>query len=65
MQDNNFESANSITLQFADSVIPEFKEDVNGGFVKFGKDNKYPDYLIHLLNKSAKHNAIVNSKATY
>jgi hypothetical protein len=56
---------NTITIQFSDSKVPEFKEVKGKQFVYFGEDNLYPDYLIKLYNKSAKHNAIINGKVNY
>lgn len=56
---------NIIVLNFDDSKIPEFKEVKGKQFVYFGEDNLYPDYLIKLFNKSAKHNAIINGKVNY
>ena len=54
-----------IVLKFADSKIPTFKESRNKDYIKYGDDNKYPDYLTYLFNKSAKHGAIVSGKAFY
>jgi DNA-binding Lrp family transcriptional regulator len=54
-----------IVLQFADSKIPEFKEVRNKDYILYGEDNKYPDYLTGLYNKSPTHNAIVNGKSDY
>ena len=34
-------------------------------FVSFGKANNYPDFLINLYQKSAIHNALCNSIATW
>lgn len=46
------------------SLAPQFTEIVNRrGWVDFGSDNLYPDYLISLMNRSAKHNAILKRKA--
>lgn len=45
--------------------MPVFKENKAKGFVTFGADNLYPDFLIELFNKSPKHNAIVSAKASY
>jgi ribosomal protein S25 len=56
---------NTITVKFDDSKIPEFKEVKGKQFVYFGEDNLYPDYLVKLYNKSAKHNAIINGKVNY
>lgn len=51
---------------FADSAasLPQYTERTSrGGWVNYGEDNLYPDYLISLMNRSAKHNAIVKRKA--
>ena len=59
------DSPDIIVLRFADSKIPLFKETRNKDYIKYGDDNLYPDYLNFLYNKSAKHNAIINGKASY
>ncbi|CAB5218009.1 Winged helix-turn-helix DNA-binding [uncultured Caudovirales phage] len=64
MLDNNIDNR-IIVLNFDDSKIPDFKEVRGKGFIYFGEDNNYPDYLTKLYNKSAKHNAIINGKLTY
>src|SRR3990167_4669480 len=45
--------------------VPEFKEVTNADWTYYGEDNNYPDYLLRCYNRSAKHNAIVNQKASY
>lgn len=54
-------------LTFAEAKQPIFREEKgeNGGFMKYGERNDYPNYLVELFNKSAKHNAIVKSKVHY
>ena len=59
------EQANFIRINFADSKVPEFKEKKDKGIYWYGENNLYPDYLLHLYNKSAKHAAIVNGKVSY
>lgn len=54
-----------IVLNFADAKIPVFKEARGKDYIKYGDDNRYPDYLTYLFNKSAKHNAIITGKANY
>lgn len=56
---------NIIFLQFEDSKLPTFKEQKKDGYIKFGDSDDYPDYLLLLLNKSSKHNAIINGKVNY
>jgi DNA-binding Lrp family transcriptional regulator len=57
--------SNIIFLKFADNKIPEFKEVSSKEWILFGEDNKFPDHLLYLFNKSSNHNAILNGKATY
>ena len=54
-------------ITFAEAKQPIFREEKgeNGGFMKYGDRNDYPNYLVELFNKSAKHNAIVKSKVHY
>lgn len=54
-----------IFLKFADSAVPVFKEKKNKEWIEYGEKNNYPEYLLGLYNKSAKHNAIINGKALY
>ena len=56
---------NVIFLGFADNRIPEFKEVKSKDWILFGEDNRFPDNLLYLYNKSSNHNAIVNGKAVY
>lgn len=58
-------SPDIIVLKFADSRVPTFKESRNKDYIKYGDDNRYPEYLTYLYNKSAKHNAILTGKALY
>jgi predicted transcriptional regulator len=52
-------------INFHDNKLPVFKENKAKGFVTFGADNLYPDFLVELFNKSPKHNAIVSAKSSY
>lgn len=52
-------------IQFAEAKQPEYREKKGEGYIQYGDRNDYPDYLIELFNKSAKHNAIVKSKVHY
>ena len=48
-----------------ESKLPEYKV-VNGkDYVMYGENNRYPDYLLEMYQRSAKHNAIVNGKVNY
>lgn len=61
MQDNVIE----VTMQFADSTIPEMREKYGYPYIPYGDRNDYPDYILGLYNKSAKHAAIINGKVVY
>lgn len=56
---------NLIILKFAEAKQPEYRERRGHGYIEFGEKNDYPDYLLSLYNKSAKHNAIVRGKVNY
>ena len=58
-------SDNIVFLGFADNRVPEFKEVKSKDWIMYGEDNKFPDHLLYLYNKSSNHNAIVNGKTTY
>jgi hypothetical protein len=52
-------------LKFSNYTVPEFVEVRGKPWIYYGKDNNYPDYLINLFNRSAKHNALVTGKKEY
>lgn len=52
-------------IQFAEAKQPQYAEKKGEGYIQYGERNDYPQYLIELFNKSAKHNAIVKSKVHY
>jgi len=56
---------NIITLKFTNDKVPQFVEQKQKEWVKYGEENNYPQYLILLFNRSAKHNAIITSKQLY
>lgn len=67
-------SSNTYSVQLAAHKVPVFVEDTTRGqdFIVYGADmddyywyNRYPDYLMQLFNRSAKHGAIVSGKAKY
>ena len=60
----SFNSDNLMVINF-ETNLPSFKEDRNKEWIKFGDNNNYPNYLIDIFNKSAKHNAIVTGKVHY
>lgn len=54
-------------LNFQEARQPEYREKKGskGGYIEFGERNDYPNYLLSLYNKSAKHNSIVKGKVNY
>ena len=52
-------------IKFADVKVPVMKELPNKGWVLFGEDNKFPNTLLNMYNKSSKHNGIVLGKVNY
>lgn len=56
-----------MVLTFAEARQPEYREKKGEGegYIEFGKKNDYPNYLVELFNKSAKHNAIIKGKVNY
>ena len=57
---------NSVSfIKFADVKVPVLKELPNKGWVMFGEDNKFPNTLLNMFNKSSKHNGIVLGKVNY
>jgi hypothetical protein len=56
---------NFINISLNQNKTPEFKEVKGKEWVFYGDKNTYPDYLIDLAMRSAKHGAIIRSKVTY
>ena len=54
-----------VILNFQEARQPEYREKRGKGYIEFGEKNDYPNYLLSLYNKSAKHNAIVKGKVNY
>lgn len=47
-------------------VLPKVKENkANGGYLTWGDDNLYPEYLWNLYTNSSVHNALINGKVDY
>lgn len=59
------EGNNIIFLGFADNKTPEFVESKTKDWVLYGEDNRFPNHLLMLYNKSSNHNAIINGKVNY
>ena len=56
------DSANMINLNFDKYVEASYQEKANSkGWVDYGSDNLWPNYLIDLYNSSPVHNALCNS----
>lgn len=47
-----------------DKAVQYTERISRAGFVNYGENNLYPDFLISLMNRSAKHNAILKRKST-
>jgi hypothetical protein len=60
--ENNYKH---IVLQFDTAQKPKFEEKKGKGYVEFGAENDYPEYLLSLFNESPKHGAIVKGKSTW
>ena len=60
---------NLMVIKLINTAPPTFKEtknyDSTKPWVLYGDGNRYPDYLVELLNGSAKHNAIITGKVQY
>jgi hypothetical protein len=57
--------SNLISLTFDNNKVPQFVEQTGKHWIKYGEQNNYPQYLVMLFNRSAKHNAIITSKQLY
>jgi DNA-binding Lrp family transcriptional regulator len=60
---NNYD--NIISIKFAQAQRPKFEERKGKGYIEFGAENNYPNYLLDLFNESPKHGAIIKGKANY
>ena len=69
MQHTPSMESNISVLNFAAQKVPDFKEARGKDWIMFGTEgewkNRYPEYLLDLYRRSAKHHAIVNSKKDY
>lgn len=54
-----------IEIKFDQAQMPKYEEKKGKGWIEFGKDNDYPEYLLSLYNESPKHGTLVKSKANY
>lgn len=65
LKDTQVEVLTAESIQFADARIPDFKKIRGLEYIPFGEGNDYPDYLLMLYDKSAKHGAIIANKVVY
>ena len=65
MDNNNTKEFQIISLNFENIKTPTLTEVRGGKYVKFGDDNKYPQFLEELYNSSPKHASIINNKCKY
>ena len=52
-------------LTFAEAKQPDYKEKKGVGYYEYGHMNDYPEYLLELYKKSAKHQALIKGKVNY
>jgi predicted transcriptional regulator len=64
MQDKK-EDFQVFQLKFEDVRPPVIKENKSNGYVIYGEKNDYPNYLLDMFSRSAKHGAIVRGKVDY
>jgi hypothetical protein len=70
MVDKRQEAIDKINKQFIyieceAQTTPDFKPVRNGDYIKYGKDNLYPNYIIDLYQRCAENNAIINAKSNF
>lgn len=63
MKDNKNSKMKFIAAKAIEVETPEFKEVNNKDYILYGQNNDYPAILAEMMNKSAKHNAILTKKA--
>lgn len=56
---------NFLRVELANHKVPEMIAVTSSDWVLYGKDDNYPNYLINLFNRSAKHNALLTGKGNY
>ena len=63
--DNQIGKYNLISVKFAQAEQPKFEERRGQGYIQYGANNDYPDYLLRLYKESSKHGAIIKGKSNY
>ena len=54
-----------IVVNFSNDKVPQFTEVRGKEWISYGENNAYPQFLVPLFNRSAKHNAIITAKQLY
>jgi len=54
-----------IVVNFSNDKVPQFTEVRGKEWISYGENNAYPQFLVTLFNRSAKHNAIITAKQLY
>lgn len=54
-----------VVVNFSNDKVPQFQELKGKDWIKYGENNDYPQFLVTLFNRSAKHNAIITAKQLY
>ena len=62
---DNIGKYNLISVKFAKAEQPKFEERKGQGYIQYGANNDYPDYLLDLYKESSKHGAIIKGKSNY
>jgi len=62
---DNIGKYNLISVKFAKAEQPKFEERKGQGYIQYGANNDYPDYLLNLYKESSKHGAIIKGKSNY
>lgn len=63
--DSQIGKYNLISVKFAQAEQPKFEEKKGQGYIQYGANNDYPDYLLKLYKESSKHGAIIKGKSNY
>jgi len=63
MKGNKNMKVNMVAAKAIEVETPEFKEVNNKDYILYGAKNDYPQILLDMMNKSAKHSAILTKKA--
>lgn len=65
MKDKEKKGDNVLVIKLSEHKVPQFIEKQGKDYIYFGEWNDYPEYLLKLYDRSAKHNAIINQKSFY